>query len=289
MIHYKGNRKFTTRTIRWTIVEHCNYRCAYCSTNSPVTSPKVCSNYKDIIKYLNDCNLGYTKLYGGEPTLHPNFFDLVSLFKSKIGMYTNLHKSMSFFKELLDINKINDLNVSCHYNCIKDIDTYIEKLQYLMHYVPLYVNVLLENKNTNDIIKLYTYLSNNLTPNCRVTLSKVVGIKSYYTEDITRYSCYLNKTQYIDIIRDGNLNTISEYEFTDDNIDTYNFICDMRKYFLSLDLEGNFTNFCLNGNITNVYENNPQLLKPMNIVCKYKHACLMHYLMIGNKYKGVMR
>lgn len=288
MIHYQGNRKFTVRTIRWTIVEHCNYKCVYCSTNSPVTSPRICTNYKDIIDYLNKHGLGYTKLYGGEPTLHPNFFELVSLFKNKIGMYTNLSRSMSFFKELISTNKINDLNVSCHYNCIQNISDYIEKLEYLTKYIPLYVNVLLENTYTSDIIELYEYLFRKLTSTCRVTLSKVVGTKLYYKENITKYSSYLNKTQYIDIIKSNSSNTISEYEFTDDNIDTYNFICDMRKYFLSLDLQGNFTNFCLNGYITNVYENNPQLLKPMNIVCKYKHACLMHYLMIGNKYKGVL-
>lgn len=288
LIQYTGNRKFTTRNIRWKIIKHCNYACSYCSSSSYLEKYQICTNYKDIIDYLNKYNLGYVRLYGGEPTLHPNFFELVSLFKNKIGMYTNLSRSMSFFKELIKIDKFKAITASFHYNGIEDIDEFLEKVDFLRKFITVYVNVLLENENTDDIIKYFNYFKS--LDNCVVNLSRVMGNPHYYEGiDISKYNNdnYLNYAQYVDVKHNNETKRISEYEFQDRPYNMYNYICDMRKYYFSLDIYGNFSDFCSNGFITNVYENTPSKLRAKNIICKYPNACLMCYLMIGNKTKFI--
>ena len=284
---FKGNRKFEYRTIRWTIVEFCNYHCPYCSTISQKFSSKdICLNWKDIVEYINRYKIKYIKFYGGEPTLHPDILDIVSSINEKVGFYSNISRSLSFWKEIIKFNKLLDLNCSLHFNEVKDIDEFCSKIHFLSKKTRIYVNVLLENKNIYDIVKYFNEIRKIIEgTNSRVTLSKVVGSKNYYKNiDINEFKEFLNETQYIEVIKNKH-ERISEYNFTEDNIDTFNFTCDMRKYFLSLDKEGNFTNFCLNGKITDIYENQPELLIPKTILCRYKNSCLMHYLMIGEKVK----
>jgi molybdenum cofactor biosynthesis enzyme MoaA len=113
MKEFRGNRNIEYRTIRWTIVANCNYTCNYCSTLSPITSSQYSINWEDVINYLNRHNLGVVKLYGGEPSLHPKIFEIITSFYSKIGMYTNISKSLNFWKEIIKTNKILDLNCYC--------------------------------------------------------------------------------------------------------------------------------------------------------------------------------
>ena len=66
---FKGNRKFEYRTIRWTIVEFCNYHCSYCSTISQKFSNKdICLNWKDIVEYINKYKIKYINNYCGYTT-----------------------------------------------------------------------------------------------------------------------------------------------------------------------------------------------------------------------------
>lgn len=76
--------------IQWHITDHCNWRCTHCYHEKYHGSQPDLKQMKDIFHQIMDLGKKYNlekdqlriKLVGGEPLVHPNFFDLVDYLSS---------------------------------------------------------------------------------------------------------------------------------------------------------------------------------------------------------------
>jgi|GEM_PF-4166512 len=103
-------------SVLWTLLRGCNYRCSYCSfSNKTRLSDETFSSKEDLLgaadKLISLNRPGYQiTLYGGEPTYHPHFLDLLDyLVESKapisLRMFTNGSQSPRFFEKIVAIRK----------------------------------------------------------------------------------------------------------------------------------------------------------------------------------------
>jgi radical SAM protein with 4Fe4S-binding SPASM domain len=75
---YHKNRYFPE--VKWQITGRCNYKCRHCFNaldNSPVFEEFTLSEAKDLIAEMKRCGIQKIELTGGEPTLHPNFIEII--------------------------------------------------------------------------------------------------------------------------------------------------------------------------------------------------------------------
>ena len=75
--------------MHWKITEECNYRCSYCFLAKKGYKKQYCTieQAKNAIKHiaLADRSSYQVSLLGGEPTLHPEFAEIIKLFCDNIG------------------------------------------------------------------------------------------------------------------------------------------------------------------------------------------------------------
>lgn len=124
--------------ILWDLSRRCNYNCSYCW-------PYVHNNYEKFLSIdiiLDTCErLIYEwsntneirfNFGGGEPTLHPNFIDIIRYLKSEnqwVLITTNGSMPPSFWKEA--VKYINSINMSAHFEFINK-SRFLENLQIIM-------------------------------------------------------------------------------------------------------------------------------------------------------------
>jgi len=118
-----GHPDYNRLHFEWFLVNWCNYKCSYCSsaevmvdTYSKTTSP---GKYKLVLQRLAALDNEFEMdLFGGEPTLHPNFLNIIEELSildncKLIEIKTNLSKSLQFFKKVFRSNKVK-LSASYH-------------------------------------------------------------------------------------------------------------------------------------------------------------------------------
>jgi molybdenum cofactor biosynthesis enzyme MoaA len=137
-------------TVSWLLGRYCNYKCSYCWTHGRSDkkdhrSTELCLKTIDLIKAqarARGFNSFHFSLSGGEPTLHPGYFDILDkLVQDKhntnytsIHMTTNLSKGLPWFKKYNDYAKLFDrasITASYHPEYVKNIKSFADKLLYL--------------------------------------------------------------------------------------------------------------------------------------------------------------
>ena len=101
-------------SVLWAITQGCNYRCSYCPPGnktkfSNFSSKENLLRAAQILISLNRPGYQIT-LYGGEPTYHPHFLDIleyliVSEAPILLRMYTNGSRSPQFFEKMIEITR----------------------------------------------------------------------------------------------------------------------------------------------------------------------------------------
>ncbi|TKZ36139.1 radical SAM protein, partial [Brachyspira catarrhinii] len=111
--------------VNWEITSHCNYKCSYCFGNAGMNNPQF-NSFEELKKIANkifDIKRDYYNilLIGGEPTVHPNFLDLLKYFneldkKISLNIVSNGSKSIEYHKKLFESIKDKELlfNISVH-------------------------------------------------------------------------------------------------------------------------------------------------------------------------------
>ena len=118
-----GNTDLKQMIIHWFPTDFCNYNCSYCISHAPhiqksiefTKLPYLIDTVDKIFEIRKD---KYVFMFsGGEPTIHPNFTQLVEyILKNKdayIYLYSNGHKNKDFFSKLFSKNNFY-LNFSIH-------------------------------------------------------------------------------------------------------------------------------------------------------------------------------
>jgi len=136
-----NNNKFE---ITWLPLWKCNFKCPYCSgwrnTNGLEFQPlNILTNIWDnLFENIKSSELKIDLIIsGGEPTIYPNFFELLKYFitkVSKIHICTNLSFNASEFLNLkIPYDKIS-FNTTFHPTCIS-IDKFLANLMLLKDYI----------------------------------------------------------------------------------------------------------------------------------------------------------
>lgn len=149
-------------TVSWILGRYCNYKCSYCWTHGRSDtkdhrSLDVCINTIKSIKEqarergFNSFNFS---LSGGEPTLHPNYLEIVKELADDVPncnahglhMTTNLSRSINFLREYADIARaFSSVSVTASYHSeYADKEKFAKKLIMLQeHDVHVTINMVM--------------------------------------------------------------------------------------------------------------------------------------------------
>lgn len=117
-------------SILWAITKGCNYRCSYCSYSKDTKFANFSS--KEDLRRATEVIVGLGRpgyqitLYGGEPTYHPHFHDLVHFLVASeapisLRMFTNGSRPPQFFEKMVALSKNTPFGVifSLHFEQAK--------------------------------------------------------------------------------------------------------------------------------------------------------------------------
>jgi len=141
--------------IEFHITEKCNYRCEYCVQGKGQENfkYKVGHASDDVIRafleLLNSLEEPYEiKLIGGEPLVHPKFFEIVEEVAktgNKINFGTNFSFPLESYKKIVDIcqDQFCQIVSTLHLSQVKDVDEFINKAFEFNNY---------KHKDTNFVV-----------------------------------------------------------------------------------------------------------------------------------------
>jgi len=156
---FKEDPKFFSS--HWDVTSRCNYRCGYCTYNNRDESFYSYEHVLKIIEFYDylyeNYNLCLT-LFGGEPTIYPDFLKIIERLGKSIyplQIFTNLSRSKEFLKEMCSIR--NDLKffASFHHE-FSDENTFIEKVYMLRDLgVEVYAKIMWDSQKKKEIKDIY--------------------------------------------------------------------------------------------------------------------------------------
>lgn len=106
--------------INWELVSHCQFKCTYCYYGPHKSEVDYSSLSKIVLKKLSTIKEPIKMtLVGGEPTLHPDFHEVIDgLFKidqiKEINIVTNFESTLEFWKKLIPYASKLKIVVSFH-------------------------------------------------------------------------------------------------------------------------------------------------------------------------------
>lgn len=146
-----------TFIVDWNLLKRCNFSCSYCAPDihdfeSEYPPLSVYVKHLQTLKNI-DKNL-YFILQGGEPTIHPNIFEIVKMCSDvgKVEIVTNGTASVEKYKKLL---QYADINISLHHELIneKHMEKFVKLAQLGIG------NIVLKYFNTFDEDRFSKYLN----------------------------------------------------------------------------------------------------------------------------------
>jgi MoaA/NifB/PqqE/SkfB family radical SAM enzyme len=122
----------------WGITDLCNFRCPYCQYTNQVIRYGHCSDgrIEKVLRLLETLEDRWrVELIGGEPSLHPKFFDLCEKIRQSghhLKVVTNFSMPEEKIKEFIEASgdSLFHITISLHESQIKDMDRYISKVVY---------------------------------------------------------------------------------------------------------------------------------------------------------------
>ena len=118
-----GQPNYNRLHFGWFLVDWCNYNCSYCCTggaqSEQFSKAKSPSRYNLVLHRLRNVTTDFeVDLYGGEPTLHPEFHYILEQFAEMdrcklIEIKTNLSRPLPFLRKVFQHKKVR-LSASYH-------------------------------------------------------------------------------------------------------------------------------------------------------------------------------
>ena len=229
-----GLKDYNILTFSWYVINTCQFRCDYCSVLEflPLVkkaNPLHLKNYKEILKILSLKILPQYKieLQGGEPTLHPNFFEIIeSLNNYKNNtlteIITNLHKPLDFYKKLNE-KKYNKVSMTTSFHPqYHDVKKYFEKVKEINKYenIKIRPNVnLSDNKKYWDktILLMDMFIENNINFGTNKLFNAHKYVTKYDSSFNKKFNSYIEKT-----IGEGVNSKKIPYKYNDGSIKYFN-------------------------------------------------------------------
>lgn len=197
----KENWDLDAKTIRdkpplwiiWSITWQCNFRCKYCIVWDNTSKPT--EKWNKIIDYIEDLSKNHDihlKLFGGEPTTHPHFFEILDRLEKIKGLrynfFTNLGCSFEFLEKIMTYD-IDNFQASLHYE--KMNGDFWNKIYYVLDKLPKSKNfrlsVMLDKDHEDEVRRIYKELK-SIEDN-----RLIVGLMPLYWKDWYREEDNENK------------------------------------------------------------------------------------------------
>lgn len=193
--HYLRDNWFS---VNWLLGRYCNYSCSYCWPYAH-TKEKDHRDIKVIIKTLDSIFVqakerGFNKFSfsfsGGEPTLHPNFIDIVHHIKSqpisKINLTSNCSRNISWWKHLVPYLKDFSVTASFHPE-FADREVFLKKVKFLKENgARAQINIVLLNERFDEMWEHSNYFyERGISVQAKVQIDYINGktIEREYTDD----------------------------------------------------------------------------------------------------------
>ena len=157
--------------ISYKLTDNCNHQCKYCSQwtlgQEFNTKEQIVEHFRLIREVvLKETNLTKFDTYftGGEPTLHPDFFEIIeeiyALFEGNIHIHiqSNTTKNLNWYKKLKSYNFGSDIVFSTSFQLdqIRNVEGWIENVEYLYKEKQLEsISFMLEEKRITLINSYY--------------------------------------------------------------------------------------------------------------------------------------
>lgn len=189
--HYLRENWFS---VNWLLGRYCNYNCSYCWPYAHTRK----KDHRDIntIKRIIDSifeqarERGFDRFSfsfsGGEPTLHPNFIDIVKHIKtekiSKINLTSNCSRSISWYEKLIPY--LNDFSVTASFHHeFANKEEFLKKIKFLKeHGARAQINIVLLNENFDLQVENAKYFyDNGISVQAKVQIDYIDG-KTYERE-----------------------------------------------------------------------------------------------------------
>lgn len=189
-VNFKNNPN--TFLLHWDITSKCNYRCKYCNYENRDEQFRPYYEKERIlefISYISNKKDLIPILFGGEPTLDPNFLKIIKNFphleKYPIVIYTNLSRNKKFFDSLFNLNRDIKIITSFHYGQADPYDFYNKVLYLLEKKTYLRIKIMWDSRYKNIIKKIFYKFKRleNIYSNCFCTLDIVYGEDQDFTEE----------------------------------------------------------------------------------------------------------
>jgi len=268
------------------LTDYCNYKCSYCINNSNKTSGRNINTDK-LIKFIHNSKFNFTKfrakLFGGEPTLHPDFWEICSAIKS-IGLrntlFTNLSQHISFYEKLVDYD-FDIIFTSLHFSQIKNINKFFEKINIISKIIRINTLVFLERSYLEQIYNIMPILE-HITLNGKASVNNSYNYRDYKNYDLSKFDKYVADSNKCTVTyKDGSSKVFSETDFgkQDFYLCLKGFKCQLQK--IEVDCTGHgFINCDCKPYTFNI--DKPINFTVKNLVCNFP-TCLPCLLLRGEK------
>lgn len=176
--------KTNHKVIEWILHNVCNYDCSYCGDENKIGDRKwkPLSTYKMYVDKLikaSGPNVWFF-ITGGEPTLYPNFVELMSYIKSKgayIGLVTNGSRTLRWWEECKQANVIDSLYLSYHTEKTNDYE-HIANVLNLFHATTTKTNCFITytHETMDRVLNSVNFLKENTASKIEI---KYMNISAY--------------------------------------------------------------------------------------------------------------
>ena len=251
-----GIENYKILHFEWYLVDFCNYKCSYCNAMdknvakySKETSP---SKYKLVLQRLRMLKIPFeVDLYGGEPTLHPYFLEILEELGNMpncklVEIKTNLSRPLYFLKQVFKHPKIK-LAASYHPEYFSE--EFIKKCIALRDN-EFYCHVNLSD-NQNDwettLTILNTFDEHNVKYDLNILLStaeyKVNYTKEFYNIFDNKIKAIADKKTYRFKYDNGKIENLTAFNVYKNHLASFNgYKCQALLYDINTD--GTITNCC---------------------------------------------
>lgn len=145
--------------VTWSLHNFCNFRCSYCppNLNNGTTTPidmDVLARFVDRIQEIAPGNKIIFAFSGGEPTLHPQFIEMIKYLNSRgceITMTTNGSRGLDWWKEAEPY--IDHLVISYHANWTKP-EKLARNIDFLIDTCWVNLDLMMEPEHWDTILEL---------------------------------------------------------------------------------------------------------------------------------------
>lgn len=161
--------------IDFQITRNCNYRCTYCSQSKKFEEQKFQDASDETIQALLKLLKTLDKTWevtisGGEPLMHPKFFELLSKIKEinlKVSIISNFSFPLKSYKKAADIlgENLVLLFASFHSTQVKDVDEFLEKASEFNKYKHPSSKFTVGSVLTDDNVEILKEVSQKLQQN----------------------------------------------------------------------------------------------------------------------------